>query len=321
MKVTIVVRTHSRPDFLKEALASIHLQTHTDWEVLIFDDGATNMNFDVYRHFKSLNPDKRIMYLTTYQSYDLFGDSWLMAPDLSKGELMVRLDDDDILAEDSLEYLSNLYETTPELEFSYGSCVRFNEKQLLDLVQTINPLEAPKTTSDWAAYTIPNNHPWDTPWAFYHDYYAEPKNYTSLIHCAKSNIMCVFHTYVIRTASFMRVKNKITVTSKFVDDLEIMGSLDYLGLGHNSIKKILSFVRLHDNGRVSDNGRVVNGQSMYEENFRVRDKVDHLRTSGFISKVIPLVTDGNVNDGVTDGLRERFDIYYNRIKQLWILST
>ena len=72
MKVTVVVRTYNRPEFLKEALASIHLQTHTDWEVLIFDDGATNMNFDAYRH------------------------------------------DDDILAEDSLEYLSNLYNTNPD---------------------------------------------------------------------------------------------------------------------------------------------------------------------------------------------------------------
>ena len=60
MKVTVVVRTYNRPEFLKEALASIHLQTHTDWEVLIFDDGATNMNFDAYRHFKSMK-DKTIV--------------------------------------------------------------------------------------------------------------------------------------------------------------------------------------------------------------------------------------------------------------------
>ena len=41
MKVTVVVRTCNRPEFLKEALASVQLQTHQDWEVLIFDDSAS----------------------------------------------------------------------------------------------------------------------------------------------------------------------------------------------------------------------------------------------------------------------------------------
>ena len=58
MKVTVIVRTYNRPEFLKQALASIQLQSHTDWEVLIFDDGATDINFDVYKKFKSDNKDK-----------------------------------------------------------------------------------------------------------------------------------------------------------------------------------------------------------------------------------------------------------------------
>jgi glycosyltransferase involved in cell wall biosynthesis len=316
MKVTVVVRTYNRPEFLKEALASIHLQTHTDWEVLIFDDGATNMNFDVYRHFKSINLDKRILYLTTNEPYDLFGNSWLIAPDVATGELIVRLDDDDLLAKDSLEFLSNLYEQNPELEFSYGSCARFDKNQITEIIQTSSPNEIGKTRDAWAAYTIPNNHPWGEPWAFYKDFYAEPQNWTSIIHCAKSNIMCIFHTYVMRTSAVKRVKDKITITSNFVDDLEMMGSLDYLGLGHASVKKILTYVRTHNQGRVTDNGKEVNGANIYGENFRIRDKVDHLRTSGFISKVIPLSSTDNFNNGITDKLKEEFDIYYNRIKEL-----
>ena len=128
--------------------------------------------------------------------------------------------------------------------------------------------------------------------------------------------MCIYHTYVMRTQSVRRVKDKITVTSNFVDDLEFLGSLDYLGLGHTSLKRILTYVREHDSGRVSDNGKEVLGTTMFNEHFRVRDKVDHLRSSGFFSKVIPLVTDGNFNVGVTDELRAEFDIYYNRIKAL-----
>jgi len=187
MKVTVVVRTYNRPEFLKEALASIQLQTHTDWEVLIFDDAASIENFTIYNNFKDINSDKRIMYLTTKKSHDLFQNSWLISPDLAEGEIMVRLDDDDLLVENALEFLSDTYTKNPELDFSYGSSVTFSEHGLGDLIQTNTPFEHPKTHHEWAAYTIPNNAPWGTPWAFYRDYYKEARHLTSIIHCAKDS--------------------------------------------------------------------------------------------------------------------------------------
>lgn len=313
MKVTVVVRTNNRPEFLKEALASIQLQTHIDWEVLIFDDSASLENFTIYNKFKDTNSDKRIMYITTKQSYDLFGNSWLIAPDLAEGEIMVRLDDDDLLVEDTLKFLSNLYEKNPELDFSYGSSVTFSENGLGDIIQTNTPFEHPKTHHEWAAYTIPNNAPWGTPWAFYRDYYEEARHLTSIIHCAKDNMFCVFHTYVMRTESVRRVKDKITITTKFVDDLEFMGSLDYLGLGHTSIKKVLSYVRIHNEGRVSDGGRITDNTNIFNENFRIRDKVDELRPSGFLSKIIPVGVPDNLNNGVDGNLKTQFSSYKQRI--------
>ena len=313
MKVTVVVRTYNRPNLLREALASIFLQTHSDWEVLIFDDSASIDNFKIYNDFKSLCGDKRVMYITTKKEHDMFGNSWLIAPDLAEGEIMVRLDDDDLLAEDALEFLVDTYTKNPELEFSYGSSVTFNEDGLGDIIQTNTPFEHPKTHHAWAAYTIPNNAPWKDPWAFYRDYYPEARHMTSIIHCAKDNMFCVFHTYVMRTESVKRVKDKITITSKFVDDLEFMGSLDYLGLGHTSIKKILTYVRMHNQGRVSDGGRITDNTNIFNENFRIRDKVDEIRPSGFLSKVIPLDAPDNLNNGVTDGLVNKFSSYKQRI--------
>jgi glycosyltransferase involved in cell wall biosynthesis len=313
MKVTVVVRTYNRPEFLKEALVSIQLQTHTDWEVLIFDDSASVENFSIYNKFKDTNLDKRIMYITTKQSHDLFQNSWLLAPDLAEGEIMVRLDDDDLLAEDTLQFLSETYTNNPELEFSYGSSVTFNENGLSEIIQTRTCYEHPKTHHEWAAYTIPNNSPWREPWAFYRDYYSEARHMTSIIHCAKDNMFCVFHTYVMRTSSVKRVKDKITMTSKFVDDLEFMGSLDYLGLGQASIKKILTYLRVHNSGRISDSGRITDNTNIFNENFRIRDKVDEIRPSGFLSKVIPIHAPDNLNNGVTNELKDTFSSYKQRI--------
>ena len=313
MKVTVIVRTYNRPEFLKQALASIQLQSHTDWEVLIFDDGATDINFDVYKKFKSDNKNKRVIYLSAGEARGLYRRSWLLAPDLADGEIMVRLDDDDLLAEDALEFLSNTYEKNPELEFSYGSAVTFNGGELGNLIQTRTCYEHPKSHHEWAAYTIPNNNPWYEPWAFYRNHYSEARHMTSIIHCAKDNMFCVFHTYVMRTSSVKRVKDKITITSNFVDDLEFMGSLDYCGLGQASIKKVLSYIRVHNEGRVSDNGIQIEGANIFDENFRIRDKVDHLRTSGFLSKVIPLDAPDNKNDGVTNELKDNFKAYMTSI--------
>jgi len=313
MKVTVIVRTYNRPDFFKQALASIQLQTHNDWEVIIFDDGASDINFNIYKKFKSDNKDKRVLYMSAGEARGLYRRSWLIAPDLADGEIMVRLDDDDLLAEDALEFLSNTYEKNPELEFSYGSSVTFNESELDNIIQTRTCYEHPKSHHEWAAYTIPNNNPWYEPWAFYRDYYPEARHMTSIIHCAKDNMFCVFHTYVMRTSSVRKVKDKITITSNFVDDLEFMGSLDYCGLGQASIKKVLSYIRVHNEGRVSDNGVNIEGTNIFDENFRIRDKVDHLRPSGFLSKVIPLDAPDNKNEGVTNELKDNFKAYMTRI--------
>jgi hypothetical protein len=256
------------------------------------------------------------MYITTKQSHDLFQNSWLVAPDLSEGEIMVRLDDDDILAEDTLAFLSEIYTNNPELEFSYGSSVTFNENGLGEIIQTRTCYEHPKTHHEWAAYTIPNNAPWKHPWAFYRDYYTEARHMTSIIHCAKDNMFCVFHTYVMRTSSVKRVKDKITMTSKFVDDLEFMGSLDYLGLGQASIKKILTYLRVHNAGRISDGGRITDNTNIFNENFRIRDKVDEIRPSGFLSKVIPIHAPDNLNSGITNELKVTFDGFMTKIKDI-----
>lgn len=313
MKVTVVVRTCNRPDYLKEALVSIQLQTYTNWEVLIFDDGASDTNFSIYKTFKKANPNKKITYFTTNSEYDLFKNSWLIAPDIAEGDIMVRVDDDDILLNDALEFLVEVYSQNPELDFSYGSSVFFNEDGIVSLIETKNPFEHEKSKDMWAPYTMPNNKPWKDPWMFYKDYYEYPQSYTSIIHAAKANQLSIYHAYVMRTKSVKRIKDKITMTSNFVDDLEFFGSLDYLGLGHNALKKILTFVRIHNQGKVSDYNKQILGANMFDENFRVRDKVDELRPTGFFSKVVPIQHNSNINNGVTDSLKNYFNELQSKI--------
>jgi glycosyltransferase involved in cell wall biosynthesis len=311
MKITVIVRTYNRQDFLKEALTSIQLQTHTDWEVLIFDDGASIVNFQIYKKFKENNPTKRIQYITTDTPYDLFRDSWIQAPKIAHGELMVRLDDDDILAPDTLEFISDIYIKHPTLDFSYGSSAFFYGNEITELVPTQTPLEPPKTKDTWEGYL--HGHPYNTPWRFKLNHYEEPQHYSSIIHCSKANIMCVYHTYAMRTESVRKVVDKITITSKFVDDLEFLGSLEYLGLTHTSIKRILTYVRLHHLGRVTDSN------TLWEDIIVIRDKVEHLRTDNFKSAIFTEEIDGNFNEGYISSKHQSFFKEYK--KKIEALTT
>ena len=317
MKVSVIVRTCNRPDFLEQALCSIQLQTHKDWEVIVFDDGDNQKNQKVVNEFKLRVPNNIVTYINSGPSYYLFKNSWKISPKIAQGEVMVRLDDDDILDSEALSFIAKVFTETPDLDFAYGTSVLFRDKtsEVFELMPTQTPLDIPKTKDIWEGYI---EEPWNTPWRFKKNYYDEPQYVTSIIHASKLNIMCVFHPYIMRTTSVLNVVDKITMTSNFVDDLEFLSSLDYLGLKFQSLKKILTYVRKHGEGSITD-GRTINGVKMWDDIMRVREKVDmELRPSGldFLSKVVEINVDGNTNDGVTDELKERFKLLKDTITNI-----
>lgn len=307
MKISVIVRTCDRPEFLEQSLCSVELQTHTDWEVIVFDDGDGYKNFKIVNEFKNRNPSNLVTYYSSGQSYFLFRNSWILAPRISQGQVMVRLDDDDILDTEALSFIDTTFTNTPDLDFAYGSSVLFTDGKLTQLIKTNTPLDFPKSRATWEGYE--KGYPYNNPWRFKEDVYDEPRHISSIIHASKLNKICVFHPYIMRTKSVLDVLDKITVTSRFVDDLEFLGSLDYLGLGFNKLDKILSYVRKHDKGQVTEPNREIDGTTLREDILKIRDKVDELRPSGldFQSKVVDINIDGNYNDGVTQELQTRFD--------------
>lgn len=291
MKITIALRTYNRPKFLKEALSSISNQTHTDWEILIFDDMGCIENFNIYSKFKSYHPNHRIVYLTSTTQYEFFKRSWNDTIHLSNGDICVRLDDDDLLLDYSLEYISKLYESNSDLDFTYGSSKYFKEDGSLNGgITAYTPFEN-KTQSSWGPYTIPNNSPWKEPYCWYDDIHPTPIPFTSIIHASRFNVLCVYHLYTFRIERVKPIIDKIKVTSNLCDDLEFYGQLDYMGLRQAAIKDTLILCRLHNEDRVSDlTKKSDEGLDWRKEIERVRCEVDSIRENGFVSKVILINT-------------------------------
>ena len=304
MKITIALRTYKRPEYFKQALASVHYQTHTDWELFIFDDSGDNQNVEIFKTFKNQHPNHTVLYVSSNTPRYLFKESWIMQFKLATGEVCVRLDDDDLLTEDSLSYISKIYTEHSDLDFSYGSSIYFDETGLTETVETKTPHEHEKTRHIWEGYL--NEHPYDRPWRFKYDHYNEPQFYTSIIHCSKANKFCTYGLYAMRTKAVMDVVDEIKITTK-VDDLEFMGSLEYLGLSHTSIKKSLLYVRNHEGERLT--GDIEN------DILDARDKTDWLRPKSFQTNIYTQNINGNISlESINKPHKIEFAKYYSKVK-------
>lgn len=282
MKITAVVRTHNRKEFLKECLCSISLQSYSNWEILIFDDGGDEDNYKVYRDFKESHQDKRVVYLTSATNFDLFKKSWTYPIHLSEGEIIIRIDDDDVFEIDAFTYVAEVYESNPQLDFSYGSSASFSddEKRLIGTLYNTSPLDH-KTRSAWGPYVDPiNKH-----WMWFENYFEEDIPLTSIIHASRKAIMTVYHPYVMRKSSLLKLDDLENPTSNFFDDLEFLSTLEYLGFTYAVLKKILIFTRDHNNERIMSWSGISHGTNLYEESNRVRELVDQIRPNNFLPSI------------------------------------
>lgn len=101
-KVSIIMATYNRANFIVETLIAIQNQTFTDWECLIIDDGGTDNTKEVIapiiekdNRFKFyLRPSNYQKALPGCRNYGL---------DLAKGAFIIFFDDDDIPHPQNLE--------------------------------------------------------------------------------------------------------------------------------------------------------------------------------------------------------------------------
>jgi len=120
-KVSILIPTYNRKEYLYETLSSVFAQTYKDFEVVVLDDGSTDGTeqmikeggYDVryYRQENQGEPSARNRLI-----------------ELARGEYISFLDSDDLLFEDSIERLVKAEEAESDDVIVYGSYVRIDGK-------------------------------------------------------------------------------------------------------------------------------------------------------------------------------------------------
>ena len=137
-KVSVIMGTYNCEKTLSEAIESIIRQTYKNWELVMCDDGSTDGTYAVADQYRKLFPEKIILLKNEHNrklSYTL--NRCLQA---ARGELIARMDGDDISRSDRLQKQVDYLLSHPDLQVVGCAMQRFDEKGLHDIM---HPVTAP----------------------------------------------------------------------------------------------------------------------------------------------------------------------------------
>jgi len=107
--VSVLLSVYNGEKYIKEAIDSILLQTYTNFELVIINDGSTDSTLEIIKKFH----DPRIK-IYTHANIGL-ACSLNIAAKRSKGEFLARQDADDISLPNRLEKQVNIFQKKPDV--------------------------------------------------------------------------------------------------------------------------------------------------------------------------------------------------------------
>lgn len=109
-KISVIMPVYNGEKYLKEAIDSILNQTYADFELLLIDDASSDSTENIIHSYN----DNRIVYIKNDKNLGLI-KTLNKGLDLSKGEFIARMDQDDIADAARFEKQINLFEKDPDL--------------------------------------------------------------------------------------------------------------------------------------------------------------------------------------------------------------
>ena len=130
---TVILHTYFRPDLLKESVKAILNQTYDNLEVILIDDGSTEETKEQLYEYQ--NKDKRVKLLHFKENQFTWDDPqniiepcFNTALEMSTGDYIWHQDDDDIIAEDYLEKMVDLFQGHTECISAAGLTVSMDKE-------------------------------------------------------------------------------------------------------------------------------------------------------------------------------------------------
>jgi len=113
--VSIITPSYNKSQYISETIDSVLAQTYTNWEMIIIDDVSADKSVDIVNTFKQ--KDNRINLFTNTENK---GANYCrnFGVEKAKGELIIFLDSDDVLAMACLENRVKVMKEKPWLDFA-----------------------------------------------------------------------------------------------------------------------------------------------------------------------------------------------------------
>lgn len=123
--VSIIIPNFNRALYLEQALCSVMSQTYQDWEALVVDDGSTDESKKLAESL--VISDTRIKWMERHLDTKGAATCRNIGIDNAKGDYIIFLDSDDLLAPECLQERVAIMEADKQLDFAVFKMQYFNE--------------------------------------------------------------------------------------------------------------------------------------------------------------------------------------------------
>lgn len=118
---SIIIPAYNAKQYISETVQSVLNQTHTNWELIIIDDGSIDNTLEIIEAFAKT--DSRIKYLTKHNSG--VSDTRNKGLSMAKGEFISFLDADDIWNKENLEEKIKFIKKN-DIDVAYSNCEKID---------------------------------------------------------------------------------------------------------------------------------------------------------------------------------------------------
>lgn len=154
LSVLLSVYKKEKPEYLKMSLESIRLQTMAPDEVILIEDGVlTQELYMVVEEYLKIIPNMRVYKFNENMGLGL---ALRKGVELSKYDLVARMDTDDIAEPERFKIQKDFMEKNPQISVCGGLMQEFNDRGILSQVK--NMPETQNEILQYAKYRNPINH-------------------------------------------------------------------------------------------------------------------------------------------------------------------
>ena len=115
--ISIITPVYNVEKFIVETIESVLNQSHSNWELILVDDGSTDSSTEICKQYAS--KDERVKYFHKQNGGQASARN--LGIKKAKGEYVTFLDSDDLYCFDKLQsHLSDL--KNHQVNFYYGAC-------------------------------------------------------------------------------------------------------------------------------------------------------------------------------------------------------